>query len=375
MHHLKLRDSKGGFYASMREFAEKNNVCRNTLMEKLRNASHYTYPNGLTVYKADDLKSCYHDDDVECVDEEQEQQQATRDVEYENYMSAKTMAFDNYEIKYNGGGGKKYAIALFSDAHVEETVDKESVCGFNEYNLDVAKFRITNYFANLSKCISSDNVSSLIFACLGDTISGFIHEELMEENGMTPPEAIMFAQSLIVSGLKYICEHTSLEKITFIGVSGNHSRSSKKIQSNNYKMTYEYIMYNNIKQICDMLELGIEFVIPRSEICKVSVFGKNYVFAHGHQIKGSGTGTVAGIYPALQRLAMKWKPVFNQDKLFIGHFHSCTSIPNATVNGSIIGYNAFAMNNGMIKEEPAQMYEVYDSDNGRLVKTRKIYCD
>ena len=70
---------------------------------------------------------------------------------------------------------------------------------------------------------------------------------------------------------------------------------------------------------------------------------------------------------------MKWDKIFGQDKIFIGHFHSCTSIPNAVVNGSIIGYNAYALSNGMPYEEPAQMYEVHDTKMGEIL-TRKIYC-
>ena len=70
---------------------------------------------------------------------------------------------------------------------------------------------------------------------------------------------------------------------------------------------------------------------------------------------------------------MKWKQIFNQDKIYLGHFHSCIAIPNVVVNGSIIGYNTFALSNGFAYEEPAQMYQVFDTEIGELL-TRKIYC-
>ena len=70
---------------------------------------------------------------------------------------------------------------------------------------------------------------------------------------------------------------------------------------------------------------------------------------------------------------MKWSKTFKQDKIYLGHFHTCVSIPNAVVNGSIIGYNAFAMTNGFEFEEPAQQYEVFDTNIGQLL-SRKIYC-
>ena len=126
-----------------------------------------------------------------------------------------------------------------------------------------------------------------------------------------------------------------------------------------------------------MEQLGynnIHFIIPKSEMALLEMPDKKrFIFIHGFQIKSGGTGTVCGIYPSLQRLAMKWDRVFHQDKIYLGHFHSCISIPTATVNGSIIGYNAYAMSNGFSFEEPGQMYELYDRDKG-LILTRKIYC-
>ena len=130
---------------------------------------------------------------------------ATADQEYQNYLSAKKTNFEYFKFDSQClKTGEKYAIALFSDAHIEETVHKESVLGLNEYNTNVAKYRIERYFVGLSECLKKDNVNSLVFACLGDIISGFIHDSLQQENGMTPPEAVLFGQSLIISGLKYL---------------------------------------------------------------------------------------------------------------------------------------------------------------------------
>lgn len=300
--------------------------------------------------------------------------------EYENFkalQNATELPFEKYDFKFrNHEDGIRYAVALFSDAHIEETVEPASVLGKNEYNVSIAETRIKNYFNNLAICINKDHVEELIFASLGDTISGYIHDELAQTNGLTPSEATIKAQSLIYGGLKFLCDNTKLNSIKFIGIVGNHSRTTKKIQhSNGYKLSFEWIMYQNIKNMCEITGLPIEFNIPESEMAVVDMpDGKRFVFVHGYQIKSGGNGTVCGIYPALNRLAMKWDRTFNQDKIYLGHFHSCVSIPNAVVNGSIIGFNSFALSNGFAYEEPAQMYEVYDTERGLLL-TRKIYCD
>lgn len=300
--------------------------------------------------------------------------------EYESFkalQNATELPFEKYDFKFHGHeDGVRYAVALFSDVHIEETVEPASVLGKNEYNVSIAETRIKNYFNNLAICINKDHVEELIFASLGDTISGYIHDELAQTNGLTPSEATIKAQSLIYGGLKFLCDNTKLNSIKFIGIVGNHSRTTKKIQhSNGYKLSFEWIMYQNIKNMCEITGLPIEFNIPESEMAVVDMpDGKRFVFVHGYQIKSGGNGTVCGIYPALNRLAMKWDRTFNQDKIYLGHFHSCVSIPNAVVNGSIIGFNSFALSNGFAYEEPAQMYEVYDTERGLLL-TRKIYCD
>jgi hypothetical protein len=300
--------------------------------------------------------------------------------EYDNFQALKNateLPFECFDIKFHKHkDGLRYAVALFSDAHIEETIDPASVLGKNEYNLVIAEERIKNYFKNLATCINKDHVDELIFASLGDTLSGFIHDELAQTNSLSPSEATIKAQSLIYSGLKFLCQNTKLASIKFIGIVGNHSRTTKKMQhSNGFKMSYEWIMYQNIKNMCEITGLPIEFNIPESELAVVDTpDGKRFVFCHGYQIKSTGSGTVCGIYPALNRLAMKWDRTFNQNKIYLGHFHTCVSIPNATVNGSIIGFNAFALSNGFTYEEPAQMFEVYDSERGHIL-TRKIYCD
>lgn len=358
-----IKDSKGNKYASIRELAKIVHKRRCTISKALKKG----------IFENEGVRYWFDDAQHDAVNAQNEE---VLDVEYENYKSAKLENFHYYKFDSKClKSGDKYAIALFSDAHIEETVSKASVLGLNEYNIDIAKHRIERYFVGLSTCLGKDKVTKLFFASLGDTISGFIHESLQQENGLTPPEAVLLGQSLIVSGLKYLKEHNPNVSISFIGIYGNHSRTTKRIQyDNGFKLSYEYIMYKNIESICKLSGLDIEFIIPQSEMCLMEMpDGNRFIFIHGYQIKSSGTATVCGIYPALQRLAMKWDRTFHQNKIYLGHFHSCISIPTATVNGSIIGFNAFALSNGFTNEEPAQMYELYDTKIG-LILTRKIYC-
>lgn len=384
-------DEKGNVYKSIAELARKLNVWAGGISKAFNNLGYYTYENVNYFLMNNENKTAYVPDNsangesavvppiIVKVKEEREDEE-----EYQEYLKQKSqieeieaLPFESFEFTFEEKEeGEKYAVALFSDAHIEERVNPQSVMGLNEYNVDIAKQRIQTYFSNLVHCLNKDEVTHLIFASLGDTISGYIHEELAQTNELSPLEATHLAQSLLVSGLKFICEKSCVKDIYFIGIIGNHSRVTKKIQhANGYKMSYEWLMYQNVKERCEAAGLPITFNLPESEMAVVDTQdGRRFLFIHGFQIKSSGSGTVCGIYPALNRLCMKWDKIFHQDKIYLGHFHSCVSIPNAMVNGSVIGYNSFALSNGFGYERPAQQYEVYDTKIGLLL-TRQIYCD
>jgi hypothetical protein len=375
-----MRDDSGREWKSITALAKELHVNKTRLGKILKKDGAFKHNGKVYTLKETPVIQV----NIPIVDETNEECENNRpsitQEEYDNFLALKNatgLPFEKIDIKFKTHKeGLRYAIALFSDAHIEETVLPESVLGKNEYNLSIAEQRIKNYFNNLALCLVKDQVDELIFASLGDTISGYIHDELAQTNGLTPTEATIKAQSLIYSGLDFLCRNTKLNSIKFIGIVGNHSRTTKKIQhSNGYKLSYEWIMYQNIKKMCEITQLPVEFNIPESELAITDMpDGKRFIFIHGYQIKSGGTGTVCGIYPALNRLAMKWDRTFNQDKIYLGHFHSCVSIPNAVVNGSIIGFNSFALSNGFPCEKPAQMYEVYDTERGLLL-TRQIYCD
>ena len=366
----------GQKFPSIRKLAEALHISKKRISNKLRAGEPFVY--GGHTYTLSGVNYIGFENVNENT-ETNEQTPVEYSQDYKDFLNAKKVSelpFEKYEFKFNKRkAGTRYAVALFSDAHIEETVKSASVMGLNEYNVKIARERIEKYFANLVSCLNTDKVEYLLFASLGDTISGFIHEELSQTNELTPLEATFEAQNLIYNGLKYICDNTELKRIKFVGIVGNHSRVTNKIQhSNGYKMSYEWLMYKNIQKQAELEELPIEFDIPESEMAiEDTSDGKRFLFIHGFQIKGSGNGTVCGIYPSLGRLSLKYGKVYKQDKIYLGHFHSCISIPNAVVNGSIIGYNSYALTNGFAYEEPAQMYELYDTNIGQLL-TRQIYC-
>lgn len=370
---VKIVDGQGRVFDSMSIAAKTYGIPSSTLRSAV--AGYGTYKKG------DVVLSVYHGDSQEAVKAsslvtKREVAEYEEFKEYKKIKESSSQEFEKFDFSQDGPPeGCRYAVALLSDIHLGEDVSEDSTLGLNVYDPDICTERVRTFFQRLVNAINEDGISEVFIGCLGDLIDGFLRESAMQENRLTPIESTLKVQSLLFSGLEYVCNNTSLEKLHFIGITGNHGRTTQRLQSNNVRVSYEYLIYQNVKGQCEAAGLPIDFCIPDSELAVVTFpDGKRAIFCHGWQIKSQGTGTVCGIYPALNRLSMKWQRVFQQDYLFLGHFHSVISIPHVAVNGSIVGYNAFSMSNGFSFERPAQLYLLYGEGQG-LVLTRTIYCD
>lgn len=263
-------------------------------------------------------------------------------------------------------------ILLFSDWHADEVVKPETVLFKNEYNSEVAKQRITTLFQNAVKVVRRKPVDELIIGSLGDLIGGYIHEELQQTNSMTPMQGISMVKSLMVSGLKYLTESLNIKKVTFVGICGNHSRTTRRMQfSNGYALSYEYFMYKDIEETCKLMGMDIQFIIPQSEFAYIKILNHDLLFCHGHQFKYAGG--IGGIYPSMLRWFSKMSQIVHIDKAFIGHWHTTINIKEICVNGTVKGQDAYAMGKGIAAEEPQQTYIILNSKRGFIFHT-PVFC-
>ena len=118
------------------------------------------------------------------------------------------------------------AIVNYSDWHLEENVDKATVNGLNEYNPKIAERRVKRIFEKTADYIEwfTPGAEVLYMGLLGDFITGYIHEELLESNHMAPIEAADWAVDLICSGVEYLRKRKVVKRIISPTASGNHGR-------------------------------------------------------------------------------------------------------------------------------------------------------
>lgn len=271
------------------------------------------------------------------------------------------------------------AISTLCDGHVDEVVDPNTVNGINKYNPDEAQRRIENYFKNLITVTNTQRTSvtikKLIMGILGDMISGYIHEELRENNSMSPIQGSTFAKELIINGIKYIVENGNFDEIVIPLVRGNHSRTTqKKSFSTGYKNSYEWGLHNDLVfYFKDRPEYKhVKFVMSESEFVYVDAYDKKLRFSHGDHFKYRGG--VGGIHIPLMLWLYRINKIINADMSFIGHWHTNLSpTENCRMGGSVVGYNAFAMGCGIAPQEPMMQFQLLDSQRGFTVNT-PIFC-
>ena len=71
-----------------------------------------------------------------------------------------------------------------------------------------------------------------------------------------------------------------------------------------------------------------------------------------------------GIYPSMFKWYAKLNQTIKIDKAFIGHYHQMIYTKEVCVNGSLKGFDAFAMGHGLAYEEPQQTYVILNEKRG-----------
>jgi hypothetical protein len=266
--------------------------------------------------------------------------------------------------KTSSGTSESVAVGLMSDWHIEEEVLKGSVSGLNEFNLEIAEKRATKAwqgFFRLYDILRRDTtIKTVIIFLGGDFITNTIHEDAAESNLLLPADAIYKAESLICSGLRFLLKELPQDTtITAVCHSGNHGRMTKKQRhATEQGNSLEQFMYYHIRDsFKDVPKSRLDFQIATGYHSYIRLFNNNYTirFHHGHDIRYQGG--VGGIYIPVNKAIAQWnKATRAVDLDCFGHFHTFVDASNFVANGSLIGYNAYAVSIKADYEKPQQAF-------------------
>jgi hypothetical protein len=270
---------------------------------------------------------------------------------------------ETYKIESKGlkGESEATAVALLSDWHFEEVIQPQSVNYLNVFNERVAEGRILSTFQTIVKYIKlhqkETQISQLIMALLGDFISAGIHDELKEGNSDLPINAIWKVQNHIASGIKFILENTDVSLVIPCSP-GNHSRITEKQRvATEHGNSLEWLMYMNLQQYFANNK-RVEFIVNEGYHTYVDVYGYTLRFHHGHSMRFMGG--VGGIYIPVNKAINQWNKAKKADLDCFGHFHQMKDGGTFISNGSLIGWNSYAIKIKADFEKPKQAFFLVD---------------
>jgi hypothetical protein len=299
------------------------------------------------------------------------------------FSTAKTLAEREptiYAIKPKkpSGNSESVAVIVWSDWHIEERVRPEQVLGRNEYSLTIARQRFDRLLQGSLRwyqIASHDTtINEIILALLGDFITGAIHADLSEGNEIGTTEAISTVEDWIINGIEFLLKQIPKNvRIIIPCHSGNHGRSTKEQRiATEPDYSWEWLMYDRIakhfrsqKRVTVLNNGGINSI--------VDLFGGAYKirFAHGQHIKYSGG--VGGLTVPVKKAIPKWNSVLQVNLDVFGHFHQHFDGGSFIANGSMIGYNAYAMSINADFEMPSQTFFLINREYNDKVMVAHIF--
>lgn len=264
-------------------------------------------------------------------------------------------------------GSESTALLIASDWHCEEVVDPGTVSGLNEYSPEIAQKRAESFWRHglqlTEMARSRSRIDTAVVGLIGDFISGYIHDELVEVNAMSPTQAIVFAGEMIESGLRMLLEHGKFKRIVAVCCVGNHGRTTHKRRvATSTQNSYEWLLYYMLKR--NLPE--IEWQLPTGYHNWLSVYDTHIRFHHGESVRYQGG--VGGMSIPLNKAIAQWNRARPASIDILGHWHQRVSTREAIVNGSLIGYSPFAVEIKAAYEPPAQSFALIHPRHGKTVE-------
>lgn len=231
--------------------------------------------------------------------------------------------------------GDKEGLLLLSDWHV----GLECQNHWNKYDSDIAKERLSFLKQRVIDICLHNNVNKLNVCCLGDLVSGIIHNNLRLENR----EDVVKQSILVVEMISELLTSLStLFKIDFYYVVGNHGRISANRNDSLDKENFGYFILEMIKYRCANLNgLTIHENVIDDEIITFDIFDDKIVATHGNNF-----GNLNTYIPKLTSM-LGYVP----DYVCVGHLHQHVEKTYGSaeliVNPSFSGVDSYAKNYGL----------------------------
>lgn len=258
-----------------------------------------------------------------------------------------------------------------TDWHVEERVTLESTNGKNEFDLEIAEDRIKRYYGKVLELIEWQNhfapVKEIWHPLLGDLLTGYIHEELVETNALSPTEACVFLQEMICSGIDFLRKKAKLP-IYIPTCVGNHGRTTLKRRiKTSCRNSFEWLLYMTMAKYYAR-DKRVHWKVGNGYHNTVGIMGRKVRFHHGDNLRYQGG--VGGISIPVNKAVAQWDKLEVVDFDIFGHWHTFLShYPKWIACGSLMGFSEYSLAIKAEFQHPTQTFIVIDRNYGVTVTT------
>lgn len=271
------------------------------------------------------------------------------------------------EPRHKSGTSEAVVIAVASDWHFGQKITREQTNGLNEFDIGTGQSRAALFFERLVRLTNKERqdvkIDELVLFLGGDFIEGSLHlDTIMGSDLPLVMKQVTSVEDVLFAGLRFIEKHGDFKRVTVVCADGNHGRVTVKQHHHSRQgNAVEYILYYMLAQKFPKFT----WIIEESMLTYVSVYDAIIRFMHGDRIAFGG---VNGFYTYLHRRIYEWDTSRRADFTVLGHLHQYTPGRRYLVNGSLCGYNAFAISLGARFEPPTQAFMLFDRDRGPTVQ-------
>ena len=252
---------------------------------------------------------------------------------------------------------------FLSDLHWGEVVNPDEVSGLNKYDRSIAKARLKSTIESTIDLCTNHMVNPKypgIVLCLGgDMISGHIHEELTETNDGTNIEHVLELFDHLTWAIDSLAD--VFGKVFVPCAFGNHGRMFRQYRHKQAAATsFDWMLYTMLeKHYTNAKDKRVQFQINYGFDSYYKIYDVNYLLTHGDRLGVKGGSGVVGMLGPISRGVAKVKAEYATHKkpidyVIMGHWHQYLSLKGIIVNGSLKGYDEYAMSNRFSYEEPRQ---------------------
>ena len=269
-------------------------------------------------------------------------------------------------------------VVILSDTHFDEVVNVDEMEGLNCYNREIAVMRLEKWAQNVIKLsrhyLSGVSYDGIVVILGGDIFTGDIHEELALTNEDTMIGSLLFWSEQVAAALQLLTDEFG--KCFVTSVVGNHGRTTRKPRmKQRVKTNFDYLLSKMVERHF-RLDKRISFDIPESADALIKIYGHGHLVTHGDQV--SGGGGIGGIYPPIMRMRARKQSRYmatgkSFQTLWLGHWHQYISTPSMIVNGSLKGFDEYAMLMGFGHEAPQQALAIITPERNVTIQA-PVFC-